>query len=436
MGGTTIRDRITGLRRVRAGDLLPNPRNWRTHPKHQSDALRGLLDEIGWADALIARELDDGRLELIDGHLRAGMDADAQVPVLVLDVTQAEADKVLATLDPLAALAGMNGEALTDLEARVTTENEAVRSLLDRVFASARQAKFGFADDKDPPTPAPPKKAITRLGDVWTLGTHRLTCGDARDAAVWRRVAMGKRPVCFTSPPYNLGTGARLSGNRARSAAQTPYVGSDDKRTEAEHLELLQAMLDVALSECSVAVFNVQPLAKSKRPLITWLSRNVARLVDIVTWDKGNAAPSMADGVLTSQYEWLVIFAAKQNASRRVPLASWRGTMPSVYNGPPQRSNDFAAVHGATFPIHLPLWVLGKLVDRADVLVDCCVGTGTALIAAERLGRRCAAIEIEPSYCDVVVERWQRETGKKATRAAGARRPMSKKRRKAKARKR
>jgi len=66
-----IRDRIKELRRVRAKDLLPNPRNWRVHPKVQAAALRGLLAEVGYAGALLARELPDGKLQLIDGHLRA-----------------------------------------------------------------------------------------------------------------------------------------------------------------------------------------------------------------------------------------------------------------------------------------------------------------------------------------------------------------------------
>src|ERR1700731_400630 len=85
--GPMIRDRVRELRRVRAGDLLSNPKNWRRHPKAQADALRGLYAEIGCADALIARELQDGRLMLIDGHLRAEITPDALVPVLVLDVS-------------------------------------------------------------------------------------------------------------------------------------------------------------------------------------------------------------------------------------------------------------------------------------------------------------------------------------------------------------
>jgi hypothetical protein len=79
-----IRDRIRELRRVRASELVLNPKNWRRHPKAQVDALRGLLAEIGYADALLARELVDGRLMLIDGHLRAETTPDAEVPVLVL----------------------------------------------------------------------------------------------------------------------------------------------------------------------------------------------------------------------------------------------------------------------------------------------------------------------------------------------------------------
>lgn len=88
-----IRDRIKEFRRIRAGDLVANPKNWRKHPKGQAEALKGILSEIGYANALIARETQDG-LMLIDGHLRAETTPDMLVPVLVLDVTEAEADKI------------------------------------------------------------------------------------------------------------------------------------------------------------------------------------------------------------------------------------------------------------------------------------------------------------------------------------------------------
>ena len=131
-----IRDRVTELRRVRASDLRPNPRNWRTHPPEQQDALRGLIAEVGFADALLARELEDGTLMLIDGHLRAETTPDALVPVLVLDVDEAEAAKILLTLDPLAGMATRLDDKLRDLLDEVSTENEAVAALLDGLAQS------------------------------------------------------------------------------------------------------------------------------------------------------------------------------------------------------------------------------------------------------------------------------------------------------------
>lgn len=125
-----IRDRIRELRRVPASELLPNPKNWRTHPKAQQDALRGVLAEVGMADAVLARELPDGSLMLIDGHLRAETAADAKVPVLILDVTEAEADKILATLDPLAAMAEQDSEALASLFKDLSSQQDMLASLV------------------------------------------------------------------------------------------------------------------------------------------------------------------------------------------------------------------------------------------------------------------------------------------------------------------
>src|SRR6266403_1602204 len=146
-----IRDRIRELRRVRAKDLLANPKNWRVHPKAQTAALRGLLAEVGYADALLARELSDGRLQLIDGHLRAETTKNATVPVLVLDVTEAEADKLLLTLDPLAAMALADQEQVRALLETVRTDSQAVAALLERMAGQeAWQTIDGLREVVDP----------------------------------------------------------------------------------------------------------------------------------------------------------------------------------------------------------------------------------------------------------------------------------------------
>lgn len=138
-----IRDRIRELRRIRAGDLLPNPRNWRIHPRPQREALQAVLTEVGYADALLVRETEDGRLMLIDGHLRAETTPDALVPVLILDVSEKEADKLLATVDPLASLAESDSEKLTALLADIETESPALSRLFERLAA---QPTPGVAD--------------------------------------------------------------------------------------------------------------------------------------------------------------------------------------------------------------------------------------------------------------------------------------------------
>jgi len=136
-----IKDRIKEFRRIPATLLKPNPKNWRTHPDRQKDVLKGVLDEIGYADALLARELPDGSLELIDGHLRAETTPDQNVPVLVLDLNDEEADKLLAVFDPLAAMAGKDDALLASLVESLETDNAAMQSLLDELLAQDEESQ-------------------------------------------------------------------------------------------------------------------------------------------------------------------------------------------------------------------------------------------------------------------------------------------------------
>jgi hypothetical protein len=146
-----IRDRIRELRRVPASQLQPNPRNWRTHPTSQQDSLKAVLAEVGYADALLARETPEGGLMLIDGHLRAETTPDQLVPVLILDVDEAEADKLLVSLDPLAAMAGADDEKLAGLLRTVKTGSAALQDMLTRLAADAQAAS-----ESNPPAESSP----------------------------------------------------------------------------------------------------------------------------------------------------------------------------------------------------------------------------------------------------------------------------------------
>ena len=119
-----LRDRIVELRRVPAGSLRPNPKNWRLHPEGQRSAVGEMLNSIGFVGALAGREIN-GEVELLDGHLRQDLAGDSEVPVLILDLTDEEADRMLATYDPLAGLALVDGTKLNDLLKGITIEENA-----------------------------------------------------------------------------------------------------------------------------------------------------------------------------------------------------------------------------------------------------------------------------------------------------------------------
>lgn len=146
-----IRNRIKGHRRVRAGDLAPHELNPRLHTPAQRAALAALYEDIGFARSLLAYELPDGRLKLIDGHLRQEMTPDLEVDVEVLDVSDAEARALLLSLDPLAQLADYDQAALDRLRAVTSTDSDAVANLwasvgranteVEEALAAARSAR-------------------------------------------------------------------------------------------------------------------------------------------------------------------------------------------------------------------------------------------------------------------------------------------------------
>jgi len=132
-----IRNRIKRHVTIRAGDLVPHEQNFRRHPDEQRAALQGLYDEIGFARSLLAYELPDGRLKLVDGHLRQEMTPDMEVTVEVLDLNDEEAKLMLASVDPLAALATADAEKLKALLDSFQTDNEALNAMLAGLAADS-----------------------------------------------------------------------------------------------------------------------------------------------------------------------------------------------------------------------------------------------------------------------------------------------------------
>lgn len=135
---TAPRNRIQRHVTVRAGDLVPHELNPRVHPESQRAALLALYEEVGFARSLLAYELPDGRLKLIDGHLRAGLDPEQQVAVEVLDVTDAEARKLLLAIDPLASLALYEARTVATVRAMTEPDSPAIRQIWEAVEAAGK----------------------------------------------------------------------------------------------------------------------------------------------------------------------------------------------------------------------------------------------------------------------------------------------------------
>ena len=226
-----IKNRIKELRQVKASELLPNPKNWRTHPTEQADALRGVLSEIGYADALIAYETPNG-LMLIDGHLRAETTPDMEVPVLITDLNEEEAGMLLLTLDPLASMAEANEDMLRMLQESVEIENQALQDMiaginsLDNITDLIDSINEGLTYPDD--IPDEPEATCVQRGDLFQLGEHRLLCGDStNDADVALLMGEAKAEVIIADPPYGMRLDADFSGmkNRLEFARSKGIVG-------------------------------------------------------------------------------------------------------------------------------------------------------------------------------------------------------------------
>src|SRR5215468_4088358 len=148
-----IRNRIVDHVSVRAGDLVPHPNNWRRHPPDQRRALEDSLSELGDIRSLLGYRLPDGRIQLIDGHLRRDIDPERKVTVELVDLSEEEAAKALLTLDPLAELAETDAKAVQTLLAGLRTESETLRGLWQKALQATDAAQEALERDEEPELP-------------------------------------------------------------------------------------------------------------------------------------------------------------------------------------------------------------------------------------------------------------------------------------------
>lgn len=413
-----IRDRIVELRRVPARDLLPDPRNWRTHPKAQREALKGLLAEVGYAGALLARETEHG-LMLVDGHLRAETTPDTEVPVLVLDVDETEAAKLLASFDPLSAMAGADDERLADILKGVETDSEAVQKMLAMLAKEHGFLKPGEESnvDADPQIGRADelrKRWGTALGQLWTLGDHRLLCGDSTSPADVTRLMNGEKAVLFaTDPPYLVdydGTnhpGTKVSQNRESLNKDCSETYRDfDRADQGDGLYdgFIKAAVEIAIRE-DAAWYCWHASRRQAMVEAAW-EKHGAFVHQQILWCKDRAILTRSWYLWQHEpcfFGWLRGKKPPKNVAASPLSTVW--SLPSI-----SRSEDVD--HPTVKPVEVFAIPMRQHTEPGDVCYEPFSGSGTQIVAAEQTGRRCFAMEIAPEFVAVALQRFFDATGK------------------------
>jgi DNA modification methylase len=410
------RNRITGSGTLKVAEAVANPLNFRVHPAHQSAALAASLDEVGWVQQVVVNTTTGN---LIDGHLRLELArgrGERELPCLFVELSEEEERLVLASLDPIGAMASADQTRLAELLASVQSQDEQVRGLLEQI---ARQERVelpttgGLVDPDE--VPEPPAEPVSRPGDLWRCGPHAVLCDDSTKAAGVARLMAGERAIVVASDsPYIVGyTGGAHPQSWSNKAAARDRDWSADYR-EAEvgsAAEFFRSFLAAAVAEAAAedAAWYLWH-ASARQPELA-AAMGACRLLvhQQIIWVKSRA-------VLThSHYLWahepcLYGWRAGHPPARRPPAEAR-----SVWEVPSAIEDGGGGQHPTTKPIEL--WRRPILYHSApgEIVFDGFLGSGTCVIAAELTGRRCRALEISPQFVDVAILRWQRVTGGEAT---------------------
>jgi DNA modification methylase len=240
------------------------------------------------------------------------------------------------------------------------------------------------------------------LGDLFEIGEHRLLCGDSTDSDSVAKLMNGeKAEILFTSPPYNAGSNKNIP-----NSGGLKYNDNDDNKTEDDYFSFLCSNINAFLPFVNEIFYNIGLIEKSKRSINKLLYQYNDIFKDIIYWKKSTVAPHIQPGIINNKIEFILCFG---NGSRKFQNAQFsQGTYWNVIEGPNASGNEFAKIHKATFPLYLPENIINNFSNKNAIVVDCFLGTGTTMVAAHQLKRKCYGMELDPKYCQVIVDRMKK----------------------------
>lgn len=245
------------------------------------------------------------------------------------------------------------------------------------------------------------EEPISKQGEVYQLGRHRVMCGDSTKIEDVEKLMDGKKAdITFHSPPYNVGHNLGYKNDNK-------YENYKDDNPEYD--TLLNETTNNALNYSRYAFVNLQFLANNKRNIINYLMTFRDVFVDILFWKKSQVAPAMANNVLNSQVECIFVFS-NHNQSRAIDTGNFRGNLSNFIETNSNSRNENSDIHNAGFPVEFAHHFVINF--SKESVIDLFMGTGTTLIACEQTNRVCYGMELDPRYCDVIRKRYAKFIGK------------------------
>ena len=437
-----MRDVVVGMRSV--DSLIPYARNARTHSDAQVAQIAASIREFGWTNPILV----DGESGIIAGHGRLlaarklGME---QVPCIELaGLTETQRKAYILADNKLAMNAGWDEDMLRlelgelaamDFDTLLTGfEDAEIEALLTSAVAVADDESESKADEPDASDDVPeaPVVAVSRPGDIWAIGPHRLICGDATDRNVVASLMQGDAArLCFTSPPY---------GNQRDYTSGGISDWDGLMRGVFTHLPMAgdgQLLVNLGL------IHRDNEVIPYWDAWLGWMRQQGWRRFAWYVWDQGPGMPGDWQGRLAPSFEFVFHFNRESRKPNKIvpckhagqeshlradgSSTAMRGKDGEVggwtHKGQPTQDTRIPDSvirvmrhkgkigqdidHPAVFPVALPEFVIEAYTDAGDIVFEPFGGSGTTMLAAERTGRICRSVEIAPEYVDVAIKRFQ-----------------------------
>jgi hypothetical protein len=375
------------IERVKIASLVGDPSNVRKHDQKNLDAIKGSLARFGQQKPIVV-----GANNVViagNGTVAAALSLGwVEISIVRSELIGPEATAFAIADNRTAELAEWDENALAQQLAAIQINDEDLaRATGFDAREIERLSKGGEVVEDE--VPEPPADPITKPGDLWILGEHRLLCGDSTKADdVERLMAGAKADLCLTDPPYGLGDTTSEKNN---------YNEYDDSR-----INLIKT------------ISGFFPLAKSVAKCVVFTPGNGnTSLYESPTWTMAWFTPAGVGRGPWGFCCWQPILCYGKDPK----LAKGKGCHPDALTHT-EASEKLG--HPCTKPIKLWCWLMERTSEKGETIYEPFGGSGTTLIAAEQLGRKCYGMEISPQYCDVIVKRWETLTQRKAVRYPAA----------------